>query len=143
MTTFQTVSLFFKVELKSMTVFNQLFFSVYSFYKTTYKKKANTIAVFYISLLQISLVLLLGSFFAAFFNQMNVDTLTSGNAWTLFIIISIIIYFKNWMSYNGRNRMILKAKMTKKKTPQQNIILLWLLPFASTTVAIILLRSFL
>ncbi len=126
-----------------MTIFNQLFFSVYTFYKTTYKKKASAIAVFYISLLQISLVLLFGSFFAAFFNQMHVETLTSGNAWTLFVISSIFIYFKNWMSYNGRNRMILKAKMSKKKTPDQNIILLWSLPFASTALAIILLRSFL
>ncbi len=126
-----------------MTGFNQLFFSVYSFYKTTYKKKANTIALFYISLLQISLVLLLGSFFAAFFKQMHVDTLTSGNAWTLFIVISIFIYFKNWISYNGRNRMIINAKLSKKKKLEYNIILLWFLPIASTALSIILLRSFL
>ncbi|RLD29875.1 MAG: hypothetical protein DRI75_01835 [Bacteroidetes bacterium] len=126
-----------------MAGFNQLFFTVYTYYKKSYKRKASRIAVFYISLLQISLVLLLGMFFAAFFNQMKIDTLTSGNAWILFVITSIFIYFKNWMSFSGRNRMILKAKMTKKKTPQQNIILIWLLPVASTALAIILLRSFL
>lgn len=126
-----------------MTIFNQLFLSVYTYYKTSFKKKANTIAVFYISLLQISIVLLLGSFFAAFFKQMNVETLTSENAWILFITISIILYFKNWMSYNGRNRMIMNAKTSNKKKLGYNIILLWLLPIANTVLAIILLRSFL
>ncbi|MBE9489343.1 MAG: hypothetical protein IMY67_03530 [Bacteroidetes bacterium] len=126
-----------------MTVFNQFFYSVYSYYKMSYRKKANAIAVFYISLLQISLVLLLGSFFAAFFKQMQVDTLNSENAWILFIMTSIIIYFKNWMSYNGRSRMIINAKLSKKKKLGYNIILLWLLPVANIILAIILLRSFL
>lgn len=126
-----------------MTIFNQLFLNVYTYYKTSFKKQANTIAVFYISLLQISLVLVLGSFFAAFFKQMNVETLTSENAWILFITISIILYFKNWMSYNGRNRMIMNAKTSNKKKLQHHIILIWMLPFATTTLAIILLRSFL
>ena len=76
-----------------MTLFNQLFFTVYTYYKKAYKSKASRIAVFYISLFQISLVLLLGVFFAAFFNQMKVDTLTSDNAWTLFVITSIFLYF--------------------------------------------------
>ena len=126
-----------------MTIFNQLFLSVYTYYKTSFKKKANTIAVFYISLLQISIVLLLGSFFATFFKQMSVETLTSENAWILFIAISIILYFKNWMSYNGRNRMIMNAKTSNKKKLGYHIISIWMLPFAATTLAIILLRSFL
>ena len=131
------------MQFENMTVFNQFFYSVYSYYKASYKKKANAIAVFYISLLQISLVLLLGSFFAAFFKQMHVDTLNSENAWILFIMTSIIIYFKNWMSYNGRSRMIINAKLSKKKKLGYNIILLWLLPVANIILAIILLRSFL
>ena len=126
-----------------MTVFNQFFFNVYAYYRTSFKKRASTIAVFYISLLQISLVLLLGSFFAAFFKQMHVDTLTPDKGWILFIVISIVIYFKNWMSYSGRNLMIIKAKMNKKTQSQYNIYLLWLLPVAITALAIILLRSFL
>ena len=126
-----------------MTVFDQLFFSIHSYYKISYKRNASTIAVFYISILQISLVLLFGSFFAAFFKQMNVVVLTSGNAWILFITISIILYFKNWMSYNGRNRMIMNAKTSNKKKLGYNIILLWFLPIANILLAIILLRSFL
>ena len=126
-----------------MTIFNQLFLSVYSYYKIPHKKQANRIAIFYISLFQISLVLLLGSFFAGFFRQMHIETLTSNNGWTLFIVISFVIYFKNWMSYNGRNRMIMNAKTSNKKKLGYNIILLWLLPIANTVLAIILLRSFL
>ena len=124
-------------------MFNQLFITVNNYYKKSYPKKAISIAVFYISLLQISLLLLLGSFFAGFFKQMHVDTLTADNAWLLFIITSIAIYFKNWMSYSGRNLMIIKAKMNKKTQTQYNISLLWLLPVAITALAIILLRSFL
>ena len=126
-----------------MTIFDQLFFAIHSYYKISYKRKASTIAVFYISLLQISLILLLGSFFAGFFRQMHVETLTSNNGWTLFIVISFVIYFKNWMSYNGRTRMIKNAKMSHKKKLGYNIILLWLLPIANTLLAIILLNSFL
>jgi hypothetical protein len=124
-------------------VFNQLFITVNTYYKKSYPKKAISIAVFYISILQISLLLLLGSFFAGFFKQMHVDTLTADNAWLLFIITSIAFYFKNWMSYSGRNLMIIKAKMNKKTQSQYNIYLLWLLPVAITALAIILLRSFL
>ena len=126
-----------------MTIFDQFVLNIFNYYKTRFKRKANTIAVFYISLLQISLLLLLGSFFAGFFKQMHVDTLTADNAWMLFIITSIAIYFKNWMSYSGRSLMILKVKMNKKKQSEYSIFLLWLLPVATTTLAIILLRSFL
>ena len=124
-------------------MFIQLFITVNTYYKKSFPKKAISIAIFYISLFQISLLLLLGSFFAGFFKQMHVDTLTADNVWMLFIITSIAIYFKNWMSYSGRSLMILKAKMNKKKQSDYNIFLLWLLPIASTALAIILLRSFL
>jgi hypothetical protein len=126
-----------------MTLFNKFFFSIYNYHKTSFKKKANKIAVFYVSALQISLVLLFGSFFAAFFKQMKQETITSENGWMLFIIISIGIYFKNWMTYNGRNRMIINAKTSNNKKLQYNIVLLWLLPVANITLAIILLGSFL
>ena len=124
-------------------MFNQLFITVNTYYKKSYPKKALSIAVFYISLFQISLLFLLGSFFAGFFKQMYIETLSADNAWLLFIVTSIAIYFKNWMTYSGRNLMILKAKVNNKNQTRYNIFLLWLLPFASTTLAIILLRSFL
>ncbi len=112
-----------------MTIFDKLFFSVFSQYKTRYKKKANTIALAYTSVLQITLLFLLGCFFAAFFSQMNYNAMSSEKAWIAFILLSIGVYFTNWLKYNGKTRKILNAKLNKKKTQQYNIKMLLALPF--------------
>ena len=124
-----------------MTVFDQFYYSIFSFYKKQYKQKANTIALVYVSVLQICLMFLLGCFFAAFFNQMHADTMSSSNAWTLFVMASIGIHFKNWMQYTGKRRMMINAKMVKKKKPQTNIWLLCLLPFATLGLAYIVFQA--
>ncbi len=113
-----------------MTIFDQFFYSMFSFYKKRYKQKGNSIAVAYITLLQGSLLLLLGVFFAGFFRQMNMVTMSSTKAWGLYVLIIVFIYFKNWMQYTGKRRMMINAKMNKKKAGAQNIYLLWLLPCA-------------
>ncbi len=123
-----------------MSIFDQFVLSVFKYYKTRFKRKANTIAVFYISVLQSSILLLLGVFFAEFFKQMRVETMSSTKAWTLFFIASIIIYFKNWMSYSGKKRKVLNAKQTKRKSLQYSIWVLWLLPLGCIVLSIILLR---
>ena len=124
-----------------MTVFDQFALSIFNFYKPRFKRKANAIAVFYMSLLQASVLLVLGVFFAAFFRQMKVDTMSSSKAWTLFIIVVILIYFKNWMSFSGKKRLVLKAKQTKRKSQEHNIWVLWLLPPACIALAILLLTK--
>jgi len=124
-----------------MTVFDQFYYSIFSFYKKRYKQKANTFALAYVSVLQISLVFLLGCFFAAFFNQMNMDTMSSANAWTLFIMISVGIHFKNWMQYTGKKRMMINSKMVKKNKPQTNIGLLWVLPFITLALAYVVFQA--
>lgn len=114
-----------------MTISDTLFYNIFSYYKPKLKQKANNIAVIYITLFQVSLVLLLGVFFAGFFRQMNMDTMSSSNAWKLFTLIAVFIYFKNWMQYTGKRRMMINAKMNKKKTScAYNIYLLWGLPIA-------------
>ena len=123
-----------------MSVFDQFVLSVFNYYKARYKRKANTIAVFYISILQISIVLLLGVFFAAFFGQMHVETMSSSKAWTIFVMVSFFIYFKNWISYSGKKRNILNAKNTKRKSQHHSIFVLWLLPIGCTALAILLYR---
>ncbi|WOD44740.1 hypothetical protein [Hwangdonia lutea] len=124
-----------------MTVFDQFYYSIFSFYKKRYKQKANTLALMYVSVLQISLVFLLGCFFAAFFNQLHADTMSSTSAWTLFIIGSIGIHFKNWIQYTGKRRMMINAKMIKKKKPQTNIWLLWVLPFVVLGLAYVVFQA--
>lgn len=55
-----------------MSFFDQLFFNVFNHLKKgRYKKSANDIAMFYITLVQGSFLLVLGVFFAEFFNQMK------------------------------------------------------------------------
>ena len=124
-----------------MTIFDQFALSIFNHYKPRLKQKANTIAVFYMSLLQSSVLLVLGVFFAAFFRQMKVETMSSSKAWTLFVITVIIIYFKNWMSFSGKKRLVLNAKQTKRKSQQHNIWVLWLLPSACIALSVLLLTK--
>jgi len=123
-----------------MSLFDQLFFNVFNHYKVKYKRHANNLAQLYISILQISLIFLLGVFFAAFFKQMNVETMSSSKAWVLFILTAFIIIFKNWIQFSGRKRSVMNAKLSKRKTMRHNIWLLWLLPICSIILSILLLN---
>ncbi len=125
-----------------MTIFDQFALSIFNHYKPRFKRKANTIAVFYLSLLQCSMLLLLGVFFSEFFNQMKVNTMSASNAWTLFIIASVLIYFKNWMSFTGKKRLSLNAKSNRKKSNTYNVWVLWLIPFGCIAIALMLLDKF-
>ena len=111
-----------------MSTFDALFFHFFQYYKSKKSKKANSIATFYLTLLQSSLLLLLGVFFAGFFKQMHVKTMSSVKAWTLFGLVVIFLYFKNWIQYSGKKRKVLNAKVLKNRKLHYNIWLLWLLP---------------
>lgn len=114
-----------------MTVSDTLFYNIFFYYKPKLKQRATSIAVVYVTLLQWSILLLLGVFFAGFFRQMNMVTMSASKAWTLFVLIAVFIYFKNWMQYTGKRRMMINAKMNKKKSKSTyNVYLLWLLPIA-------------
>jgi len=104
-------------------------------------KKANNIATAYISVLQSALILLLGVFFAGFFNQMNVNTLSQDKAITLFVLACVFIFFKNWMQYAGRKRKVLNAKMLKSKSLGYNIWLIWLLPLVCLGLSFIIYQA--
>ncbi|WP_452220604.1 hypothetical protein [Lacinutrix salivirga] len=124
-----------------MSAFDTFFVKFFKHYKGSNTKRANTIALVYLTLLQSALVLLFGVLLAGFLDQMNVDTMSSKKAWSLFVILVGFIYFKNWMTYNGKKRMILNAKLSKKKTLNYPITMLWLLPFALIGLAIIILQA--
>ena len=111
-----------------MNTFDTLFFHFFQHYKNKKSKKANAIATFYITFLQASLLLLLGVFFAKFFRQMHVATMSSGKAWTLLVLAIIFLYFKNWMQYGGRKLKVRHAKMLKNKKMNYNIWFLWSIP---------------
>ncbi|MGB6268917.1 MAG: hypothetical protein WBF67_07900 [Olleya sp.] len=124
-----------------MTTFDQFFFSIFTAFKARFKQKANTIALFYISALQIALLFLLGVFFATFLSKMNVSTISSDKSWNLFFISAFVIHLKNWLKYNGKTRMVLNAKYNRSKSKQHNIVLLASLPFICIAFALILLQS--
>jgi hypothetical protein len=125
-----------------MTTFDLLFFNVFQHYKPTKKQKANTIALFYISTLQCSLILLSGIILTLFLNEMNTVTMSSNKAWALFVMVSIFVSFKNWIQYTGKKRRILNANRHSKHQPQHyNIWVLWSLLIGSIILSIILLQA--
>ncbi|HLV69066.1 MAG TPA: hypothetical protein VKY34_00060 [Xanthomarina sp.] len=132
---FNFISIFF------MTLFDSLFFNVFKHYKDAKSKKANQIATMYVSILQVAILLVLGVFFAGFFNQMNMDTMSQDKAWFLFVLVAVFIFFKNWIQYAGRKRKVLNANMLKKKSANYSIFLLWLLPFACIILAVVILQA--
>ena len=73
---------------------------------------------------------------------MNVTTMSKGKAWTLFILVSGFVFFKNWMQYTGKRRMMIHAKMNKKASPKYNIWLLVLLPIGVLVLAFVLFQAF-
>lgn len=121
-----------------MSIFDSLFFNVFKHYKRVNRKKANHYATVYISILQCSILLLLGIFFAGFFGQMHMNTMSQDKAWILFFMASVFIFFKNWMQYAGRKRKVLNAKMLKKKSQNYSIFMLWLLPVACILLSAII-----
>ena len=124
-----------------MTLFDQLFFNSFNHYKNgTYKKKANTIAILYITVVQASFLLVLGVFFAEFFHQMHVATMTATKAWVLFVLASLILYFKNWIQYSGKKRKIMNANQKKKSS--YGIFTLWLIPAVAIFLAVIFMKVF-
>lgn len=124
-----------------MTLFDQLFFNSFNYYKkSTFKKNANAIAISYITIVQASLLLVLGVFFAEFFNKMHVDTMSAVNAWVLFVLASLILYFVNWIQYSGKKRKIMNAN--QKKPSHYGVFTLWLIPVVAVFLAIIFLKIF-
>lgn len=125
-----------------MNIFDILYYNIFSHYKAKYKQKASTIAIGYVSILQCLLLLLLGVFFAVFLRKMHADALSKDKAWILFVLISGFLFFKNWMQYTGKRRMMVNNKMIKTKKVLYNIWLLWLIPLAILGLVYILFKAF-
>ena len=113
------------------------YISVFNHYKKTSGKKSLSIALFYIIILELSIILALAAFFLAFASQMKMDLMSSTKFWVIYSLIALFIIFKNWMRYNGRKRTVLNAKSKRNET---SIYLLWLLPVGCFILALILLQ---
>tara|TARA_B110000902_G_scaffold264474_1_gene346076 strand:- start:6566 stop:6943 length:378 start_codon:yes stop_codon:yes gene_type:complete len=124
-----------------MNFFNQLYFTVFNHFKARYKQKANSIALYYVSILQIALLLLGGIFFTKFLEQMKVVVMSSTNSVVLFCLIALFIHFKNWVNYSGRKRRVLNAKLTNKKDLGYSMFILLVLPVGIISLSILLLKT--
>ena len=123
-----------------MNYFNQLYLTTFNRFKARFRQKANTIALFYVSIVQIAIILLLGIFFIKFLDQMKVIIMNGTNGWLLFIILSLFIHFKNWLSYSGRKRRILNAKLSIKKDLEYSMFVLISLPLGLLGLSLIMLE---
>ncbi|WP_411766306.1 hypothetical protein [Winogradskyella sp. A3E31] len=99
------------------------YISFFNRFKKGFKKKAVLLAQVYITFLELSLVLLLVSFFAAFANQMKIDLMSQTKAIVLLIILAIGIWFKNWLKFTGKKRNVLNASKKRKDEPLWKLIL--------------------
>ena len=124
-----------------MNYFNQLYITVFSRFKGRFKQKANTIALYYISVVEIALLLLIGVFFNKFLDQMKVVFMTGADAWLLFIMTAVFIHFKNWVSYSGRKRRVLNAKLSSKKGLKYSSFLLIVLPIGIVGLSLLMLKA--
>ena len=127
--------------LLSMNYFNQLYRTVFSRFKGRFKQKANTIALYYVSVVEIALILLLGVFFIKFLDQMKVVVMSGSNAWLLFVMTAVFIYFKNWVSYSGRKRRVLNAKLSNKKGLEYSLFILIVLPIGIIGLSLLMLKA--
>ena len=124
-----------------MNFFNQLYLTVFSRFKGRFKQKANTIALYYISVVEIALLLLIGVFFNKFLDQMKVVFMTGADAWLLFIMTAVFIHFKNWVNYSGRKRRVLNAKLSSKKGLEYSSFLLIVLPIGIVGLSLLMLKA--
>ena len=124
-----------------MNFFNQLYLTVLSRFKGRFKHKVNTIALFYVSVIEIALLLLLGVFLIKFLDQMKVVVMSGANSWLLFVMTAVFIHFKNWLSYSGRKRRILNAKLSNKKGLEYSLFMLIVLPVGIIGLALLMLQA--
>ena len=127
--------------LLSMNYFNQIYRTVFSRFKGRFKQKANTIALYYVSVVEIALILLLGVFFIKFLDQMKVVVMSGSNAWLLFVMTAVFIHFKNWVSYSGRKRRVLNAKLSNKKGLEYSLFILIVLPIGIIGLSLLMLKA--
>jgi hypothetical protein len=123
-----------------MNYFNRLYLTTFNRFKARFRQQANTIALFYVSIVEIAIILLLGIFFIKFLDQMKVIIMNGTNAWLLFIISALFIHFKNWLSYSGRKRRILNAKLSNKKDLEYSLFVLISLPLGLLGLSLIVLE---
>ena len=92
-----------------MSFNDQLYISVYIHFRYLKTKFASKLARLYLSLLQVGVFFALTFFIIEFLRQMKINFLNINQAF-FFASVSIFIWFRNWLIYNGKRHIILMAK---------------------------------
>ena len=121
-----------------MGTFQLLFLQVFRYYKKRKLKNAAKIALLYVTWVQGLSLLLMAVVLSKFLRSMYIDVLTGTEAWLLFAVILVMLFFRNWMVYTGRKQKVLVAKSLKSAGNERNIVTLWLIPIMGTLLFIIL-----
>jgi hypothetical protein len=119
-------------------MFDSFYISFLNLLKPKFGKRAMSLALYYICLIEIAFYGLLATFFAAFANQMNLGNVSPSKAITLSILVGLFICLKNWMRYNGKRRNVLNAKSKKHKLPLWKLIVL---PLVCVVLAIVFFQA--
>ena len=107
-----------------MNIFDKLYLSTFHHVKKRLPKKAKSYARRYVSFIQIGLMLLLGTFFLKFSNQLQFTLLDHTDTKIICIAMSLFIIFKNWMTYNGKKHVVLSSTKIKQSTGSYSIMAL-------------------
>ena len=125
-----------------MSLFDILYFRVFEFYRNRKNKKAASIAWWYISLFQSALVLVVGILLAEFIDAMQMRSMDAEKAWTVFFLVTLILFGKNYVQYNGKKRNVLRAQISRQNLAKPNIISLWAILTGTLGLAFVLFKLF-
>ena len=101
---------FFFGYIEPMDFFDKSYLTVQKQYKPKYKQRANSFALWFVSALQIGLLLLFGYFLFLFIKETRTIYLSADKAWLFFILTCLFIIIRNWLRYGGRQLKIRRAK---------------------------------
>jgi hypothetical protein len=124
-----------------MNIFDKLYLSTSHHVKKRLPKKAKSYARRYVSLIQIGLMLLLGTFFLKFSNQLQFTLFDHTDTTIICIGASIFIIFKNLLTYNGKKHVVLSSTKIKQSTPPYSVIALMAFQILIFLLFIILLKT--
>jgi len=122
-----------------MDFFDQSYILIRENYRPKYKQRANIFALWYITGLQIGLLLLLGVFLYLFLKEMRTIAVSEDKAWLFFLVFSIIIIVRNWLRYSGRQLKIRRAKNSSANSPSFKIWQLFLLLIGLYSISLLIL----
>lgn len=119
-------------------MFDNIFYSVFKLLKPKFGKRANNLAIIYLSILQILLVLVIGIFLKAFLSNMNQRFLSDDKFLILSIVAAILIFLKNWIQYSGRKRKVKNTKISQSKDRTFSVYGLVLFPVGCIILLLVL-----